>query len=62
MAENTQAIDLAGPCRSGLTRECEGDTTDAFAGKPAPTGPLVLLTGRSDGRSPHTSCQNLGIP
>ncbi|AUZ58757.1 hypothetical protein PRJ_2154 [Pseudomonas sp. XWY-1] len=26
-----------GPRRSGFTRECDGDVTDAFAGEPAPT-------------------------
>ncbi|GLO28208.1 hypothetical protein PPUN12996_02640 [Pseudomonas putida] len=27
-----------GPCGSGFTRECGGDSTIAFAGEPAPTG------------------------
>ncbi|AUZ61767.1 hypothetical protein PRJ_5209 [Pseudomonas sp. XWY-1] len=33
------------PCRSGFTRECDGASTTAFAGKPAPTRACVLLNG-----------------
>ena len=32
-----------GLCGSGFTRECCSESTDAFAGKPAPTGGCVVL-------------------